>query len=295
MRIALITPWKNAWVPYFREAIERRGHEFVLAKPGQALNVDVVLHGWASGDSKPLEGARNIVFLRRYELFEGGLGKIDWKKVDALVVVNNWIKEVVERIFADNSVKTPVHLIYNGTDVGRWRWKERAPNHRIGMACHVHPKKNLPLALQVLARLPEQYELHIAGEVQDACTAEYLNHLGQRLRRKVFIYGHVEASQLSLWWEQMGVCLSTSLSEGNPNNVIEAMAKGIKPVVHAWPGAEDQFGGHLFNTAEEAAAMITSAAYDSLAYRALVEQKFSLANIERAVDLALSKETACAS
>jgi glycosyltransferase involved in cell wall biosynthesis len=295
VKVALITPWENAWVPYFRNAIERRGHSFELARPGRVPNVDVVLHGWASGDSQPVAGARNIVFLRRYELYTGGIGRIDWKKVDALVVVNSWIKGIVEGIFADNGVKTPVHLIYNGTDVERWRWKQRAVNYRIGMACHVHPKKNLPLALQVLAHLPEQYQLHIAGEIQDPCTAEYLNHVGARMRRKVYLYGHIKAAELSLWWEQMGVCLSTSLSEGNPNNVIEAMAKGIKPVVHSWPGAEDQFPEYLFDTPEQAAAQILDQKYDSAGYRKLVEDKFSLANIERAVDLALNKEAVCAS
>lgn len=298
MRVALVTPWDNAWVPYFRKSIEARGHEFKLYKPDRLLGLekaDVILHGWASGESQPLRGARNIMFLRRYELFDGGLARVDWTGIDALVCVNTWIRDVVARIFAEKGLGTPVHLIYNGTDVSRWRFKERQPNKKIGMACHVHPKKNLPLAMQILARLPEDYSLHIAGEVQDACTAEYLNHLGILLRRKVYIYGQIPSADLSLWWEQMGVCLSTSISEGNPNNVIEAMAKGIKPVVHAWPGAEDQFAGYLFNTADEAAAMIADQHYASSEYRAVVQEKFSLANIERAVDLALNVEEVCAS
>lgn len=286
MRVALITPWRNAWVPYFKKAIEARGHEFVLNGGG-----DVVLHGWASGDSVPLAGARNIMFMRRYELFEGGLQRVDWKQVDALICVNSWIKEVVQTVFAQSKVKTPVHLIYNGTDLSRWRYRERKPSKKVGMACHIHPKKNLPLAVQVLAHLPEDYELHIAGEIQDSCTAEYLNHLGTRLRRKVYLYGHVQENEMSLWWEQMGFCLSTSLSEGNPNNVIEAMAKGIKPVVHAWPGADDQFPDYLFDTAEQAAKMILDDRYESATYRRLIEEKFSLANIEKVLDLAVLEET----
>jgi glycosyltransferase involved in cell wall biosynthesis len=290
MRVALVTPWDNAWVPYFRKSIEARGHEFGLYRPKQALaNADVVMHGWASGDSQPLAGARNVMFLRRYELFDGGLARVDWKGVDALVCVNTWIRDVVTNVFEQNKVKTPVHMIYNGTDVSRWRFKERGLGKKVGMACHVHPKKNLPLAMQILARLPADYELHIAGEIQDPCTAEYLNHLGKMLRRKVYLYGHIQAKDLSLWWEQMNYCLSTSLSEGNPNNVIEAMAKGLKPVVHEWPGADDQFPEDLrFSTVDEAVDRITAQAYESKRYRSIVEEKFSLANIESAVDLALA-------
>lgn len=288
MKVALITPWDNAWVPYYEQAFRARGHEFQCwGKADAFTEADIVLHGW-TGQGQPVPGARNIMFLRRYELFDGGIARVDWKKVDALVCVNTWIAEVVAETFKARGVKTPVHMVYNGTDPKRWKFRERKPNHRIGMACHVHPKKNLPLALQVLALLPENYELHIAGEIQDACTAEYLNHVAKALRRKVYLYGQIPAEDLDLWWEQMGVCLSTSLSEGNPNNVIEAMAKGIKPIVHDWPGAADQFPTALFRTAAEAAAMILDPAYDSRAYLTAIQEKFSLANIERVVDLALA-------
>lgn len=288
MKVALITPWENAWVPYFKRAIEERGHTFLKA-PGvtHVDGIDVCIHGW-TGQTAPVIGARNIMFLRRYELFDGGLTKVDWRHVDALICVNTWIAERAREFFRKNGITTPVHVIYNGTDLDRWKFRERKPNHKIGMACHVHPKKNLPLALQVLAALPEQYELHIAGAIQDHCTAEYLNTVGRNLRRKVYLYGHVESDLLSLWWEQMGFCLSTSISEGNPNNVIEAMAKGIKPLVHRWPGADDQFDGSmLFDTAEQAAAIIQNGEYDSAAYRDWVSENFSRKNIERVVDIAL--------
>jgi hypothetical protein len=87
----------------------------------------------------------------------------------------------------------------------------------------------------------------------------------------------------------MGVCLSTSLSEGNPNNVIEAMAKGIKPVVHAWPGAEDQF------PEDTASPRSTRPRADHQRRRTTPRlprlgrgEVLAQANIERAVDLALA-------
>lgn len=288
MRVALVTPWDNAWVPMYREAFERRGHEFSLLKSPEAGNFDVVLHGWMH-DGPMHTGSRNIMFLRRYELFQGILERVHWNAVDHLVCVNSWIAGVVSSTLGQMKVKTQVSTIYNAADLSKWSFKERKGNHRIGMACHIHPKKNLPLALQILAALHEEYELHIAGAVQDSCTELYLDNLGQALKRRVFLYGHIERDQLDFWWEHMGYCLSTSLSEGNPNNVIEAMAKGIKPVVHYWPGAESQFPGHLFGTVEEAVSMILKGPYESVKYRAEVQDKFSLDNIERVVDLALQE------
>lgn len=289
MRVLLLTPWDNAWVPLFRREVENRGGEFALAKNWNGVSKhDIVIHGWASGATHPVPGATNIMFMRRYELFAGGMGMVDWKKIDHLICVNTWIAGVAKNTFKEMGVTTPISVIYNAADTGKWTFKQRTGNHRIGMACHIHPKKNLPLALQILAELPEKYELHIAGQVQDPCTAEYLNHIAKRMRRAVYLYGHVD--DLNEWWETMGCCLSTSLSEGNPNNVIEAMAKGIKPVVHRWPGAEVQFPPEcLFTTAKGAADIITRPSYESIAYRQWVDVNYSDKNIKKVVDMAVGK------
>lgn len=293
MKVALITPWDNAWVPYFKRAIEARGHTFALEKklspefPRIGL-FDVVIHCWTE-NVVIVPDARNIVFLRRYELFTGAIQRVDWNRVDALICVNTWIAEHARAYLKEHGYTTPVYVIYNGTDLDKWKYRERKAGPRIGIACHVHPKKNLPLALQVLALLPEHYELHIAGGVQDSCTFHYLDHMGAAMRRRVVLYHHIEHDQLSDWWEMMNFCLSTSISEGNPNNVIEAMAKGIKPIVHEWPGAIDQFPVNtLFRTAHVAASEIMNGFYDSHAYRTWVAEKFSLANIDQAVDVALN-------
>jgi glycosyltransferase involved in cell wall biosynthesis len=286
MKVSLITPWKNAWVPYYKQAFERRGFDFAHALDVSSVsNSDIVLHGWAM--TQPVREAKNFMFLRRYELFSGSLKKIDWKHINTLICVNSWIRDVAEEVLKKNHLDIPVRLIYNGTDLNKWKFRERKHGNKIGMACHIHPKKNLPLALQILSRLPEDYTLHIAGEVQDTCTAEYLNHLGKSLKRKVYLYGHIPSEELDFWWEQHNYCLSTSISEGNPNNVIEAMAKGIKPIIHNWPGSEDQFD-ETFTTVDGAVNMIMKGSYTPKSYRELIEQRYSLKNIERVVDLCVS-------
>lgn len=286
MKVVLVTPWDNAWVPLFQHVVERRGHQFELSTAPR--KADVVIHGWASGSSQPVKGARNIMFLRRYELFDNGLGRVDWSGIDHLVCVNRWIANVVKGIFAKNQIKTPVSVIYNAVDTRAWTFKERRKNKLVGMACHVHPKKNIPLAMQVMALLPEDYELHIAGDIQDPCTAEYLNHMGVLMSRRVYLYGHVPRKDLDSWWDKMGVCLSTSISEGNPNNVLEAMAKGIEPVVHRWPGSLDQFPAELqYASAQQAANIILSESCNSIGYRQWVDTHYSMKNIEKVVDLAL--------
>ena len=296
MRVALYTSWDNAWIPYIRDEFDKLGADFVLAKGWNGVSKhDLVIHGWANGMTQPVPGAKNVMFLRRYELFDGFVSKVDWKGVDLLICVNMWISDRVREIFARRGITVPVTVIYNGTDLERWQFKERKHGKMIGMACHVHPKKNLPLALQILGALPEDYELHIAGDVQDHCTAEYLNHVGNVLRRKVYLYGHIPRAHLDLWWEGMNYCLSTSISEGNPNNVIEAMAKGIKPVIHDWPGADEQFPSYLRFGGVDGALRAISGPYESKHYRDLVKARFGLDNYSKLADVCtklLEKEAA---
>ena len=286
MKVALITPWENAWIPYFERVFTNRGHKFAVFPKQAPSDCDIVIHGWATG-TPSVPKARNIVFLRRYELFDGGLAKIDWAKTHSLICVNSWFKQVAETILEQQKINVPVHMIYNGLDLDRWTYKKRDHGKKIGMACFIHAKKNLPLALQILAALPKDYELHIAGDIQDPCLAEYIVHASRCMERDVHLYGQVPSRQLDQWWEGMDYCLSTSISEGNPNNVIEAMAKGIKPIVHCWPGSADQFEGHIFRTVQEAVSMIEADPYESEEYQREVRDKFSLANFEKVADLAL--------
>jgi len=296
MKAILTTPWENAWVPLFRYAFHERGIAMEVRAPSAVHTEgepfpDIVLHGWLRPDNQLWRGAVNIAYLRRYELYGYDLSRIPLHLYDAIICVNDWIADQLRAVLARRAVDTPpVHVIYNGVDLDAWTFKDRSPGKSIGMACHIHPKKNLPLALQILALLPDDYQLHIAGAIQDRCTLDYLDHLSRSMKRRLVVWDQIPHREMDMWWEQHQYCLSTSISEGNPNNVLEAMAKGICPVVHRWPGASDQFPElHLFETAEQAARIITghSPQLSSTTLRKIVERRFSPANYDRVVDLAL--------
>jgi len=273
MRILILTPWKNAWIQHYSKVFEERGHQVKVDHDGkQWQKADVYLHMW-TGMSEPKAGAINIMFLRRFEFFEKSWRTFPWERVDRLVFCNSFFQSEFNAVLPD--VKT--ELVYNAVDTSQWA-VATGSGKKIGMACHIHPKKNLPLAVQVLQALGEGWELHIAGQVQDQCTALYLASRGLNIK----LYGHV--ADMDKWWQDKDFCLSTSISEGNPNNVIEAMAKNIKPVVHNWPGSRKQFpGGCIFSTVSEAVEIITGA--NDGGYREFAETRYSLNNFRRVVDI----------
>jgi glycosyltransferase involved in cell wall biosynthesis len=215
--------------------------------------------------------SKYIVFVRRYEYYTNWIEKLDWSKVDEIICVNDFIADGMK-----HRIGRQPKVIYNGVNLTKWKFKMREHGTKIAMVGFINPRKNIPLAIQILKELSENYELHIAGRVMTYGHLEivdYIKQLGEDL--KIFGYGQID--NINEWLEDKNYILCTSISEGCPNNVLEAMAKGIKPIVHNWPGAKQQFGKYIFNTIDEALEMIDSG-YNSQEYRNLIETKFGIDN-----------------
>jgi glycosyltransferase involved in cell wall biosynthesis len=225
--------------------------------------------------NNPKHKHKIITFIRRYEMYSYPFEEVNWDKIDAVIMVNDYLAEW----FLGVTKKVP-YVIYNSVDLSKWRYAERGHGKNIAWVGYINKKKNLPLAFQVMAGLPRDYTLHVAGGLQCGESMDYLQCISEDLGIKVVLYGHIDG--IDSWLDDKNYLLSTSLSEGCPNNVIEAMAKGIKPIVHNWPGSKCQFGDYVFNTVDEAVSdILPESHYDSSEYYKLVEEKFGPSNYRR--------------
>jgi len=283
VKIQIVNPqWNNLpWIYMLPKVLE--GHELALNSKAED-GFDANLYTWCNEEtvkginSLPKTG-KNVVILRRYEAFSPWWQQIDWSKVDHLVFVNKALKEEIEQRLK-GAVKT--NLVYNPVETRKWHWADRKHGAKLAVVGMLNQKKNIPLAYSILGELPAGYELHIVGKPQDAELYYYLLNTAKKLHRRVVVYDQLPHGSLDAWLEDKNYLLSCSISEGNPNNVNEAMAKGIKPVVHAWPGAEDQYPNScVFTTIKEALAIINpQSAYESKKYKEWVKEKFSIKNLE---------------
>jgi len=217
-----------------------------------------------------------FVRLHRYEAFTDYPLYINWENVDKIVFVSDFMRKVLE----DRGVelnKEKSQVIYNGVDIERFKFVPRNNGFNIGFVAHIIPRKNLHIAFEIIKKLvekDERYTLHIAGDFQDLMYERYLKHLIKvmNLEKNVVIYGWID--DIAKWWEDKNYLLSTSMHEGHAYNILEGMARGIKPIIHNFDGAEELYEKEfLFNSIDEAVEKITNKSYDSEYYRNYIIKK----------------------
>lgn len=217
-----------------------------------------------------------FIRLHRYEAFDFYPLLIEWDRVDKLIIVNNYIRDILnERSL--NIDDSKIKLIANGIDISRLSFHEHSHGYNIAWVSHITPMKNLHFALEVLRKLLEisdKYMLHVAGNFTDLVYEKYIKQSikNMNLDKNVVFYDWV--NDINEWLNDKNYLLSTSVCEGHPFNIIEAMAKGIKPVVNNFYGAEFSFDKQfLFNNIDEAITMITTDQYDSKLYHTYIIEK----------------------
>jgi glycosyltransferase involved in cell wall biosynthesis len=280
MRVQIVTPVRMQWVSAYEDYFKGLGWEVdicdVAKDVGMPKQPDIYLLMWLNDDTVSFLNSGwvpdipKIVFIRRYEFYTHAIERTNWKNVAEVVMLNSYFADGFEAVTG----KKP-NIIHNCVDLGKWTYNRKEHGSKIAVVGFINQKKNLPLALLILNECPKNYELHLAGDIQDGVTMDYLDNMAValKLNKRVFLYGPVE--DVNDWLKDKNYLLSTSISEGCPNNVIEAMAKGIKPVIHNWPGSDMMFKGFTFNTVGEATDMLMpDSSYNSASYRERVKNAF---------------------
>lgn len=267
--------------------------KLVVSTDGKAIVeaikwADIVWLEWANElavevTRKVPELARKKVICRlhSYEVFTNFPRQIDWTKIDRLVFVANHIKEIFHELHPDiqlNSEKETV--VHNGVDLDKFKFTVHGPGYNLAAVAHINYKKDPAMWLQIIAKLVKldrNYKLHIAGDFQDPRYKVYFEHAIKEmgLQNNMILHGWV--SNIDQFLEEKNYVISTSIHEGHPYNVMEAMARGIKTLILNYRGAREQWPSELlYNTLDEAIGMVTNGGYDSENYRKFIETNYAL-------------------
>jgi len=217
-----------------------------------------------------IKGKKVIIRLHSYEVFMDFTKRINWTVVDKLIFVAPHIRGILEEFIPGINEKVKTEIVYNGIDLDKTLFKEREPGYDIAWVGFINYKKNPQMALQILKKLTDidkGYKLHVAGSYQDSRYKIYLDYMIKEMGLQDNIKFHGWIDDMEKFWEDKNYLLHTSIQEGHSYAIMEAMTRGIKPVIHNFRGSRELYQNScIFNTTEEAANKIMHGFYESKKY-----------------------------
>lgn len=196
--------------------------------------------------------------LHSYEALSGYVPQLNLALIDRMVFVAPHMIDIVKQNTSDIESRAKCVVIMNGIDLSEHPLQALSGSFRnIAVVAGISHKKNPAMVLQILDKLPVDYIVHWAGAFQEPRYEIYLKHMikEMNLTGSIKFYGHV--SDMDKFWKDKDYILSTSVHEGHPYNIMEGMARGLKPVIHNFYGAKGMFPEKwLFNTFDEAVKII---------------------------------------
>jgi glycosyltransferase involved in cell wall biosynthesis len=213
-----------------------------------------------------------------------------WGTYDHVFFVSEQMKQsYIDRI-PNNSIPEATSVLYNGIDLTQFSFKKQKPGYKIGAIAHTVFRKNIEMMVWImreLVQIDQRYHLTIIGsEAQGDCLDAFMFNVKRTgLSENIHYKGVLNHDQIPNWLADKNIILSTSLHEGHPVGLNEAMARGIKPVIYEYPGSREVFPDEvLFDTVDGAVELITSNSYNSAFYYQWVYERFSLGNQLNEVD-----------
>ncbi|HEX2925703.1 MAG TPA: methyltransferase domain-containing protein [Ruminiclostridium sp.] len=233
----------------------------------------------AYGSKLGLASQKKIICrLHSYEAFTNYPSLVNWGNVDKLIFVSKDIQKYVIENFAINKEITTV--IPNGLDIEKFVFSQRNPGFNIAYVGYINYKKGPMLLLHTFKAIYDtdaRYRLYIAGRYQDPRYQLYFKQMVEELGLVNNFFFEGWQQDIDKWLENKDYIICSSVLESQNMSIMQAMAKGIKPVIHNFAGAKGIYPEkYIWNTIGDAVSMITDINYNSEEYRAFIRNNYAL-------------------
>ena len=232
------------------------------------------------GSQKP-KVCENIIRLHRYEAYEPWSQQVNWTNIDFLITVgNSFVRKALNERVPDIENQTTLITVPGGVNLERFSFIDRPRGKNIAFLSNLRLVKNPAMILQCMQKLhyfDPEYKLFFAGQFQEGSLEQYLRHMVNALGLQDIVFFDGWQRDVHVWLRDKHFIVSTSTIESQGMGILEAMASGLKPVIHNFPGASEIFKPeYLFNIAEEFCQQILSDSYEPQEYRRFVEENYPL-------------------
>ncbi|URZ07870.1 methyltransferase domain-containing protein [Clostridium felsineum] len=229
---------------------------------------------------KMAEKKKIVCRLHRYEVFTDYPKMVNWDNVDRLIIVTEHLEKLLKIQVPDIDERVHIVTVNNGVNLSKYKFKERKKGFNIAYVGYIHARKNPVLLLQIMKVLVEKdrrYKLYVAGKFQDGLIELYWKDQINKMQLQDNVIFHGWQNDIGAFFEDKNYLLSTSIHESFGFGIAEAMARGIKPIIHNFLFADEIWDKKfMFCTLNEAVEMICEGEYNSKEYRAFIEVNYSL-------------------
>lgn len=225
-----------------------------------------------------------ILRLHSYEAFTPYLDYIKWSAITDLIFVADHIKDIVLQKYPciEKNVDR-IHMIPNGIDTDRFALSRVKKGKDLAYLGFLNFKKAPVLLFTAFAELlsiQPDYTLHVGGAFQEERYALYLKQMQEQnplLAGRIKFHGWIEKPEE--WLEDKSHIVCSSVLESQGKGIMEAMAMGLKPVIHNFVGADTIYPiKYLWSKVSEFCSMILSEEYDPVEYRNYITSYYSFSD-----------------
>lgn len=219
-----------------------------------------------------------ICRLHSYEAFTSYIHQVNWRAVDQVVFVGAHIKDYVLGQIRGLR-EEQCRLIPNGIELSQYAFRQRSPGFKIAYVGYINHKKGPMLLLHAFKAIYDhdsRYELHIAGAFQDLRYQLYFKQMVAEWGMEESVHFDGWQKDVDAYLDDKDYIISTSPLESQQLSLMEAMAKGIKPLIHNFYGARLVYrNDFIWNTMDDLVAQVTADTYDSGCYREFIETNYA--------------------
>lgn len=298
-RVALVAARDDSRTRAVRRFLERRFplQVYIGAQPEELSAIlgdsDITwLEGWSdlvAETARQPKTCRVVVRLRPGEVEEPGMETVAWEAIDAVLLCGGETdrRRLMDRVDGIER-RTRLAALREGVDVRTLACRQRRRGKNIAAVGPWDARSNPMLLLQCMQKLhyiDGTYRLTLAGSFTDAAVERYVRSMVDRLDLSGAVVFDNEVTDWNTWLADKHYIVSTAVDASMMPGVLTAMACGVKPVVHAFPDAEEWIdSAYTFGIAEEFCRAVLDEAYEPSRYRAFVEQRYTLRSAYRAMN-----------
>ena len=184
--------------------------------------------------------------------------------------------------FKENFPNLPIRHLPCSLNLDEWTYKKRSHGKKIAVVGEQWMSKNPFMITQMLAMLPDDYEVHINGVWLEGgwrWTKHQIEHeiKAYGLEGRVFFSTTVESigHTMDTWLEDKNYLVTFSAKDAFSIPVGEAMAKGIMALPHNFAGSRAIWGEHVWDLLPELVDRIQNDEYNSEKYLNYVKDHYS--------------------